>query len=331
MKKKYKIIAVLDTIEDKILQQSLEIIGFAESFLSGDLSEMLLIVPGKDVLKLCTSISEKYGVDAEAVENESFFYPNPELIAVILSQIIVEFNTEFVVFSQTVRNCQIAAKLSAAHGFSSITAVESFTYEKEGCIFQRSIFNGKLKENVLPIQSCAALTILSGAYSIPEKNIPFCKNAAVTQKKVNIDINGYKPVSLSAETDSGVKLEEADVIVSIGRGIGKEENLKLIRDTAGIFANSAVGASRPVCDNKWLPFNHQVGVTGKTVSPRLYMACGISGSQQHIAGMKNSNCIVAINKDSNASIFSISDYIIIEDIQTFLPVLVKKYNERNGN
>ena len=130
--------------------------------------------------------------------------------------------------------------------------------------------------------------------------------------------------------EGSVKLEDADVIVSAGRGIGKRENLELIRETASIFLNPAIGASRPVCDNRWLPFNQQVGITGKTVMPKLYIACGISGSQQHIAGMKNSQCIVAINKDPNAAIFSVADYCVVEDILSFLPLLVKTYMERYG-
>jgi electron transfer flavoprotein alpha subunit len=329
--KKYKIIAVLDTIEDKLIQQSLELIAFAESFSSGDLSGTLLVVPGKNVLQLCESISEKYGIDTAAIEHEGLYYPNPEILAEILPETIDEYKPELIVFTQTVRNCQSAAKLSVSIKSSSITAVESFTGDNDVYVFQRSIFNGKFKVFIRPRTSLKILTVLSGAYTLPENKIPYNKNASVLQKKNSLNVKGYKPVALSSVIDSGVKLEDADVIVSIGRGIGREENLELIRETAGIFTNSAVGASRPVCDQKWLPFNHQVGITGKTVSPKLYIACGISGSQQHIAGMKNSQCIVAINKDPNASIFSIADYNIIEDILSFLPVLLRKYYERAGD
>lgn len=135
---------------------------------------------------------------------------------------------------------------------------------------------------------------------------------------------------MSPKTESDVKLEEADVIVSAGRGIGKEEKLSLIRETASIFENAAVGASRPVCDHKWLPLNRQVGIIGKSVAPKLYMACGISESQQHIARMKNSQCIDAVNKDQNAAIFSVADYIIVEDLVTFLQILLGIHNARKS-
>jgi len=328
---KYNIIAVLDTIEDKILQQSLELITFAESYASGDLSNTLLVVPGKNVMQLCKSLSEKYGIDTAAIEHEELYYPNPELLSMALLENFERHKPELIIFTHTVRNCQSAAKLSVSLKSSSVTAIESFTSDIEGYVFQRSIFNGKMKENVRVNTAGKILTVLPGAYTLDENKFPYKSKSSVIHLDSGSELKCYKPVSLSPETEESLKLEDADVIVSVGRGIGKEENLELIRETAAIFENSAIGASRPVCDQRWLPFSHQVGITGKIVSPKLYMACGISGSQQHIAGMKNSLCIVAINKDPNASIFSVADYIVIEDIITFLPVLIKKFHERYGD
>jgi electron transfer flavoprotein alpha subunit len=339
--KTYNIIAVLDTIEDKLIPQSLELIAFAENYSSGDLSRTLLVIPGKSIMKLCESVSGKYGVDTSAMEHEELYLPNPEVLSYYLSDIIVEYKPELVLFTHMVRNCQSAGMISVSVKASSVTAVESFMCNNDDCIFQRSIFNGKLKENVRLKTHIKIATVLPGAFTLTENRTAYKSNASVVNLTCSeapappegarqFDVRRYKPLSLSSEAESGVKLEDADVIVSAGRGIGKEENLELIRTTASIFPNSAIGASRPICDNRWLPFNQQVGITGRTVSPKLYMACGISGSQQHIAGMKNSQCIAAVNKDPNAAIFSIADYIIIEDILTFLPVLLKKYHERYG-
>ncbi len=349
----YTTVVVLDTIEDKITQQSLELIAFADSYNSGDLSRTLIVVPGRNVFELCRSMSIKNVIDIIALEDEELYYPNPELLAELLAGVISEYNPEIIVLTHTVRNCQSAAKLSVLLKCSTVTAVESFTGDSGDYIFQRSILNGKLKVNLRLETPLKIVTVLSGAYTLNENMIPYnnearlgsspaSTNTVLIATKSSIaqkapaprplakksDAAAYRPVSISSEKESGVKLEDADVIISAGRGIGKEENLVLIKETASIFTNSAIGASRPICDQRWIPFNQQVGVTGKTVSPKLYMACGISGSQQHIAGMKNSRCIVAINKDPNASIFSIADYCIIEDIVTFLPVLVRKYRER---
>lgn len=123
-----------------------------------------------------------------------------------------------------------------------------------------------------------------------------------------------------------VKIEDADIIVSGGRGIGKPENFQLIEELAKALG-AALGSSRPPVDDGWIPYSHQVGQTGKTVRPKLYIACGISGSVQHMAGMQTSECIVAINNDPEAPIFDIANYGIVGDLFTVLPMLIEKLKE----
>jgi electron transfer flavoprotein alpha subunit len=120
-----------------------------------------------------------------------------------------------------------------------------------------------------------------------------------------------------------VKIEDADIIVSGGRGLGKPENFKLIEELAAVMG-AAVGSSRPPVDDGWIPYSHQVGQTGKTVRPKLYIACGISGSVQHMAGMQTSECIVAINIDPDAPIFEIASYGIVGDLFQIVPMLTEK-------
>nr|HPR04350.1 electron transfer flavoprotein subunit alpha/FixB family protein [Deltaproteobacteria bacterium] len=117
-------------------------------------------------------------------------------------------------------------------------------------------------------------------------------------------------------------LRDAEVIVSAGRGIGKKENVEIVRELASLFPRSAVGASRSVCDLGWLEYGRQIGTTGQTVAPKLYIACGISGAIQHVAGMRGAHTIVAINTDPDAAIFRVAHYCIVEDITTFIPVLM---------
>ncbi|MAE10430.1 MAG: electron transfer flavoprotein subunit alpha, partial [Dehalococcoidales bacterium] len=120
-----------------------------------------------------------------------------------------------------------------------------------------------------------------------------------------------------------IKIEDANIIVSGGRGLGKPENFQLIEELAKTLG-AALGSSRPPVDDGWIPYSHQVGQTGKTVRPKLYIACGISGSVQHMAGMQTSECIVAINNDAEAPIFEIATYGIVGDLFKVVPMLVEK-------
>jgi electron transfer flavoprotein alpha subunit len=320
------ILIIIDTIKNKPPASSPELISFAEKLAANDHLPVTIIIAGDNTREAAEKAS-LYGLDVIGLEHDDFRYPNPDLLANQITSLIDEFHPAYICLQHTMRGCQTAALVSAAAGFRCITAVESFSLTDNSLSFRRSMYNGKINVDLRPDAVQSVVTVLPGAFPIPDM-IPQRRSPGKIQMRKTTGKTSYTPTGIRESAEENVRLEESDVIISAGRGIGARENLELIRSVARLFPNSAVGASRTICDLKWLPFAHQVGVTGKTVSPKLYMACGISGAQQHIAGMKGSQIIVAVNKDPQAAIFSISDYIIVEDLTTFLPLLIEKYNSK---
>lgn len=142
--------------------------------------------------------------------------------------------------------------------------------------------------------------------------------------KEKLDLPAFSNLDLTREVGADLDITEARIIVSGGLGMQGPENFKLLEDLAEVLG-AAVAASRPVVDNGWQQYSHQVGQTGRTVSPDLYIACGISGAVQHLAGMSSSRCIVAINSDPNAAIFSVADYGIVGDVLEIVPLLTQEF------
>jgi electron transfer flavoprotein alpha subunit len=192
----------------------------------------------------------------------------------------------------------------------------------------RQVFQGKISAKVETSEGLVIVSFQSGAYRSDELG-----TGSPTERITEIDLSSVParvtPGDRFQEAKGTVDLSRADRIIAVGRGIGDEENLTIIRELAETLG-AELGSSRPVVDYEWLPREHQVGSSGQTVSPRLYLALGISGAIQHQVGMKNSDCIVAINKDTNAPIFEVADYGIVADLLEIVPRLRKALEERNA-
>ncbi len=194
----------------------------------------------------------------------------------------------------------------------------------------RPAFGGNLMASIkCPEKRPQMTTVRPKIFPMPEK-VEFPKT---TVEKRSIEFTPEQRLIeiLDIVTDTEtVSISDADVVVAGGRGVGSAENFQLIWKLADIL-NGAVGASRAVVDNQWIDIHHQVGQTGRTVRPRLYIACGISGAIQHLAGMRTSETIVAVNNDPEAPIFDIADHCIVADVNSFLPIFIKNVAECKKN
>lgn len=203
-------------------------------------------------------------------------------------------------------------------------------YEHDGGLtWIRQVFQGKISAKVESSEGLVIVSFQSGAYRADELG-----SGSPSQRTMEVRLSAVparvRPGDRFQEAKGAVDLSRAERIIAVGRGVGDEENLTMIKELAKTL-QAELGSSRPVVDYGWLPHEHQVGSSGQTVSPRLYLALGVSGAIQHQVGMKNSDCIVAVNKDVNAPIFEVADYGIVADLLEIVPRLQKALEERNAD
>ena len=233
-----------------------------------------------------------------------------------LQQFIAAESPDYIVFPHTYQVRDYAPALAARLGRVLIGDV---TQISDGPVFIRSMMQGRLSGTYRSTGSPTLISVQSGAFRAEEAQT---SPAEITTFTPNIDAAQIrtKPGEPYRGTAQTVDLGSAPIIVAVGRGIKEESNLSIVQDLAASLG-AEIAASRPICDNGWLPIERQVGSSGQTVAPKLYLAVGISGAIQHLVGMKGSQCIVAINKDPDAPIFEVADYGIVGDLFDVVPAL----------
>ncbi len=240
---------------------------------------------------------------------------NPERHKQLLLEIIAREEPDLVVFVHSSYGWDLAPRVAISLKAAQVSEV----VDVEGDGFIVPSCNAKLRRRVVPKTRTSVITIQPGAFSLagdPEGAPEVERIAGGTAGE--IEFVGYEAVE-----KGGVDLAKAEIIVSAGRGIGKPENIELVAGLARSLGGE-YGASRPVVDAEWVEHARQVGTTGQTVSPKLYVACGISGAIQHLAGMKKSEFVVAINTDKDAPISEVADVLVVADLKQLVPVLTEK-------
>jgi electron transfer flavoprotein alpha subunit len=246
----------------------------------------------------------------------------PDAYTSAMEQVVRKSDPQFVIMPHTYLVRDYAPKLAARFGKSLISDCVRAKVENGSVTFTRRIFLGKIDADVVSDGEAPIFaTFQSGAY----RGDQAAKGNGAPVETVTVDIGEIRmtPEAPFQEMKQAVDLSKADVIVAIGRGIKSKDNIALAEKLAEALGGD-LAASRPICDAEWLPIDRQIGSSGQTVAPRLYVALGISGAIQHLVGMKNSGCIVAINKDPEAPIFDIADYGIVGDLFEAVPVLTEE-------
>jgi len=288
--------------------------------------EAAVVLLGSDVKSVADEITAK-GVDVLLAEDDKLKDYTPDGYTTALKQIVEQEKPAFVFFAHTYMVRDYAPKLAAALGVPLISDCTRHKMENGTPIFVRQVFQGKIDADFsFEGDGPNLVSFQAGAFS-PD-DVQSGSNGEV--KSVDLNLGDAEIRTKVLEIFEGVKqevdLSKAERIVSVGRGIKGPDNLEMVRELAKVL-DAEISASRPVCDDGWLPLDRQIGSSGQTVTPKLYLALGISGAIQHIVGMKNSDTIVAINKDPHAPIFDIADYGIVGDLFEVVPELIEAIKE----
>ena len=250
--------------------------------------------------------------------DEQFKIYNSESYTTALNSFCEAQKPDLLLIGATALGKDVAPKLAARLDCACISDSVGLKFEG-GWEIRRPIFAGKCYIDVTPNSDLAIVCIRPNAFMLSEGS-----GGPAAEESFDPGLGGIDPKAVIKEILAGagekVTLTEAEIVVSGGRGIKGPENFHLIEELADVLG-AAAGASRAIVDAGWVDYSHQVGQTGKTVSPNLYIACGISGAIQHLAGMSSSKCIVAVNKDANAPIFKVADYGIVGDLLQIVPKL----------
>ncbi|MFZ5944532.1 MAG: electron transfer flavoprotein subunit alpha/FixB family protein [Bacillota bacterium] len=307
----------------KVTQQ---ILGFLSNLKQGDSFRLTALIPGNKVNKSIIEQTIKWGADdIYCLEAPGLQLYNPEIFTPLLTDIIRSKSPQLVLIGNSGVGKDLVPRLAQSFKSPMVSDVIDIAIEAGFINFVRPVYGGKVLEKVSAVfDSLIFATVRPNAlnnFYASGSNAHIYHETPRINTNVSYLIKGI--INRAAEEKS---LSEAEIIVSGGKGLKNRENFKLLEELANVLGG-VVGASRSAVDAGWKPYSAQIGQTGKSVKPKLYIACGISGAMQHLAGMSTSRVIVAINKDPNAPIFKISNYGIIGDLFEIVPLLTEEFKK----
>ncbi len=313
------VLAILEQRENKLKKVSFEVLSFSKNIASKISAEVVGVVLGSNIDNL--NDIHKYGISKIIYyKNEDLANYSPSAYTDLVLEAVNETKAEYLIFGDTALGKDLAPRVGARLNAGCIMDCISVDLAGDSPVFTRPVYAGKALIDVVFKSDQKVVTLRPNIFKAIVSEAS--QELKVEPKEVS-NLNLKTKVIEYKKSEGKLDVAEADIIVSGGRGLKAPENFSLVENLADVLG-AAVGASRAAVDAGWRPHREQVGQTGKTVSPTLYIACGISGAIQHLAGMSSSKYIVAINKDKDAPIFTIADYGIAGDVFEILPALTEE-------
>jgi electron transfer flavoprotein alpha subunit len=327
-----KILVVAEQRQGKWNNASFETLAAAQQIAAALSGSVAALVIGKGVDALAAELAGKNVAEVLQVEHDLLESYTPDGYCIALKQAIESAKPQLVLFPHTYQVRDFAPKLAAMLGKGMIGDCIGYRIENGQLKFVRQMFQGKTAADVTFLgEGPWFASFQSGAFRSDQ--LKASDSGARPIHRVTIELKAEqirtKPLELFKEAKSAVDLTQAPLIVAVGRGIKAPENIPQAEAVAKAMG-AEIAASRPICDEGWLPMERQIGSSGQTVAPKLYLALGISGAIQHVVGMKGARTIVAINKDQNAPIFEIADYGVVADIFEIMPALTEELQKAKG-
>jgi electron transfer flavoprotein alpha subunit len=312
----------------RVREASYELASFAQKVAGSSGRSVASLVMGASIGAQAEELAKKGGGKVYAAEHAALAQYNAEAALVAIKAAVAASGADLILLSNTPSGWDVAPRVAAALDAGFVSDCFLVGVDAAGLVFKRRVFNGKLDATIRASGEKVVATVQPGATT------PFEGQASGSVEKLSVALDPAslksRFVAIKQSEAKGVDLTKADIIVSGGRGVGDPakfpEVIKPLADALG----GAMGASRPVVDAGWLPHEYQVGSSGQVVSPKLYIACGISGAIQHLVGMKTSNYIIAINKDPDAPIFEVANLGVVGDLFEVVPALTAAVKAAQG-
>jgi electron transfer flavoprotein alpha subunit len=320
------ILVVAEQRDGRLNRASWEAIAAAQQ-MAGSLPVTVLAL-GASVVEAARELAQADIAQVLTGEHAALSQYTPDAFTMALEGVIRQTTPAVVLMAHTYQARDFAPMLAARLRVSLVTDVIGISGEATAATFVRPMFQGKLTATVRPTSSGPVIvTVQIGAFRADAVRRGGAAPTAPVEITIDTTAIRQQPEAPFQEAKQAVDLGQAERIVAVGRGIKSQDNLPLAQNLAKAM-RAELAASRPICDSGWLPMERQVGSSGQTVAPRLYVALGISGAIQHLVGMKGSRTIVAINKDADAPIFEVADYGIVGDLFEIVPALTAELEKK---